>query len=62
MAHAAIWLPRGRLAKYASASASSNRSTLPVTRTWRCSGSQPKSSAARGLAASSSAFSLAWFV
>lgn len=41
-AHAPIWEPLGRLAKYASLSSSEIRSTLPVTRTCRWSANQPK--------------------
>ena len=39
-AHAPIWLPRGRLAKYASDSAGSVRATSPSTRTCRLTAAQ----------------------
>jgi len=53
-AQAPTWLSRGRLAKYASASASSTGATVPSTRTWTWlrSDFHRNSSAARGCSAS----------
>ena len=53
LAAAAICEPRGRVAQYASDSASDTMLTAPVTRIWRCSASQGSVSAARGLASAS---------
>ena len=61
-AHAPIRDPRGRVRKYASASASSTAETRPSTRTCRPSTGQWKTSAARGFAASSRPFRLSRFV
>src|SRR5262249_56556100 len=61
-AQAAIWLPRGRAAKYAAVSESAIRSTGPSARTCRRAGCQWTAMAARGLAASSAALRLSWLV
>ena len=62
-AQAAIWLPRGRVAKYAADSSSESRSTDPLDAYLAVERlPQWKTSAAWGFAASSVALRLSWFV
>ena len=49
----AIWLPRGRLAKYSSDTSGETCDTSPSTRTWRSSSRQWKTTAACPFVASS---------